>query len=329
MFDYNCGYCRQALPDLATLLAEDPNLRGHPQGIPDPVAGLGRRRARRPCWSSEANVDYWTFHQTLFTSRGQVTRPIGAAGRAGPRASTRSTLELDMNAAERSAEVIDKSYQHRRQGSTSPARPPTSSATRSSPAPSASTSFAQPHRQHAGLRQGRLRRDRRLGRLAARLPLPFSCISHSRACARRGQRCTRHEPWPNASSSSTDPTSTCSAPASRRPTAHRRSPTSRRCATAEGETLGLDGRSAGSPTIEGELVTWIQQALGTLRRHRHQSRRLLAHLDRHPRRAPRRRPAGRSRSICPISTRAKRSATTPTSPPVALGVICGLGADGV
>src|SRR5688572_13585129 len=27
MFDYNCGYCRQALPDLATLLAEDPNLR--------------------------------------------------------------------------------------------------------------------------------------------------------------------------------------------------------------------------------------------------------------------------------------------------------------
>jgi len=27
MFDYNCGYCRQALPDLATLLDEDPNLR--------------------------------------------------------------------------------------------------------------------------------------------------------------------------------------------------------------------------------------------------------------------------------------------------------------
>ena len=26
-FDYNCGYCRNALPDLATLLAEDPNLR--------------------------------------------------------------------------------------------------------------------------------------------------------------------------------------------------------------------------------------------------------------------------------------------------------------
>ncbi len=26
MFDYNCGYCRGALPDLATLIAEDPNL---------------------------------------------------------------------------------------------------------------------------------------------------------------------------------------------------------------------------------------------------------------------------------------------------------------
>ena len=27
MFDYNCGYCRQALPDLAALMAEDPNLK--------------------------------------------------------------------------------------------------------------------------------------------------------------------------------------------------------------------------------------------------------------------------------------------------------------
>ena len=26
-FDYNCGYCRAALPDMAKLLAEDPNLR--------------------------------------------------------------------------------------------------------------------------------------------------------------------------------------------------------------------------------------------------------------------------------------------------------------
>ncbi|HZY66949.1 MAG TPA: thioredoxin domain-containing protein, partial [Devosia sp.] len=27
MFDYNCSYCRNALPDLATLIAEDPNLK--------------------------------------------------------------------------------------------------------------------------------------------------------------------------------------------------------------------------------------------------------------------------------------------------------------
>ena len=27
MFDYNCTYCRGALPDLATLMAEDPNLK--------------------------------------------------------------------------------------------------------------------------------------------------------------------------------------------------------------------------------------------------------------------------------------------------------------
>ena len=27
MFDYNCGYCRGALPDLAALMAEDPGLK--------------------------------------------------------------------------------------------------------------------------------------------------------------------------------------------------------------------------------------------------------------------------------------------------------------
>src|SRR5690606_18581926 len=27
MFDYNCGYCRNALPDLAALMAEDPGLK--------------------------------------------------------------------------------------------------------------------------------------------------------------------------------------------------------------------------------------------------------------------------------------------------------------
>jgi protein-disulfide isomerase len=27
MFDYNCGYCRTAVPDMAALIAEDPNLK--------------------------------------------------------------------------------------------------------------------------------------------------------------------------------------------------------------------------------------------------------------------------------------------------------------
>ncbi len=72
MFDYNCGYCRSAVPDLATLIAEDPNLKVILKEFPilskesDDAARVGVLVAR-------ADVDYWAFHEKLFTGRGQVT----------------------------------------------------------------------------------------------------------------------------------------------------------------------------------------------------------------------------------------------------------------
>ena len=57
-----------------------------------------------------------------------------------------------------------------------------------------------------------------------------------------------------------------------------------RCARASAKELGLavDFRQS---NIEGELVTWVQEARTQVGRHRHQSRRLRPHLDRPPRRA--------------------------------------------
>ncbi|MEO7221494.1 MAG: thioredoxin domain-containing protein, partial [Devosia sp.] len=70
MFDYNCSYCRSALPDLATLMAEDTNLKVILKEFP--ILSQGSVDAARVAvLVSEAKVDYWAFHQTMFTGPGQ------------------------------------------------------------------------------------------------------------------------------------------------------------------------------------------------------------------------------------------------------------------
>jgi len=107
MFDYNCGYCRQALPDLATLLDEDPNLRVILKEFP--ILSQGSVEAARVAVQvSEAKVDYWTFHQTLFTSPGKVDKDV-ALKAASSLGLNPITLEMGMNTPA-VADVIDKSY---------------------------------------------------------------------------------------------------------------------------------------------------------------------------------------------------------------------------
>jgi protein-disulfide isomerase len=107
MFDYNCGYCRQALPDLATLLDEDPNLRVILKEFP--ILSQGSVEAARIAVQvSEANVDYWTFHQTLFTSPGKVDKDV-ALKAATTLGLNPITLEMGMNTPDVSG-VIEQSY---------------------------------------------------------------------------------------------------------------------------------------------------------------------------------------------------------------------------
>ena len=108
MFDYNCGYCRQALPDLATLLAEDPNLRVILKEFPI-LSQESVDAARVAVLVGQSGADYWTFHQKLFTGRGQVTgeAALAAAQEVGL---SRVQLELEMGTP-RVTEIIDRSYE--------------------------------------------------------------------------------------------------------------------------------------------------------------------------------------------------------------------------
>ncbi|WIY54284.1 thioredoxin domain-containing protein [Devosia sp. YIM 151766] len=107
-FDYNCGYCRAALPDMAALLAEDPNLKVILKEFPI-LSNESIDAARIGVLVSETEADYWTFHQTLFSSRGKVDKAV-ALQAATEQGLSPIDLELRMG-EEQVARTIQKSYE--------------------------------------------------------------------------------------------------------------------------------------------------------------------------------------------------------------------------
>ncbi|MEA2842123.1 MAG: hypothetical protein QOF41_3453 [Methylobacteriaceae bacterium] len=72
-FDYNCGYCKKALEDLAKLVKEDPNLRVVLKDFP--VLGPGSVEAAQVASALRNQFSgdkFWTYHQKLLLSRGQI-----------------------------------------------------------------------------------------------------------------------------------------------------------------------------------------------------------------------------------------------------------------
>ena len=106
-FDYNCGYCRAALPDLATLIAEDSNLRVVLKEFPI-LSNESIDAARVAVLVGDADVDYWSFHEALFTARGQVDKQV-ALDAAADLGLSPVSLELDMG-TEKVAQTIQTSY---------------------------------------------------------------------------------------------------------------------------------------------------------------------------------------------------------------------------
>jgi protein-disulfide isomerase len=108
MFDYNCGYCRQAVPDMAQLIAEDPDLKVILKEFP--ILSDGSVDAARVAIlvNEDQKLDYWAFHQKLFSTRGQVDAgaALAAAEAVG---GNRVTMMIDMNSA-RTGAILTDSY---------------------------------------------------------------------------------------------------------------------------------------------------------------------------------------------------------------------------
>ena len=107
-FDYNCGYCRAALPDMAALIAEDPNLRVVFKEFPI-LSNESIDAARVAVLVGDSDVDYWAFHEALFSSRGKVDKQVALAAAADLGLSP-VNLELDMGTPGVS-DIIQTSYE--------------------------------------------------------------------------------------------------------------------------------------------------------------------------------------------------------------------------
>jgi len=86
-FDYNCGYCKHALPDMMKLLQTDPNLRFVLKEFP--VLGEGSVEAAHVAVAARmqdpTGAKYIEFHQKLLGGRGAAdkTRALSVAKEIG------------------------------------------------------------------------------------------------------------------------------------------------------------------------------------------------------------------------------------------------------
>lgn len=105
-FDYNCAFCKRALPDMMTLLKTNPNLKFVLKEFP--VLGPGSVEAAHVAVAARmqdpSGKKYIEFHQKLLGGRGQAdkARALAVAKEVGfdmPR------LEKDMNSDEVKATI--------------------------------------------------------------------------------------------------------------------------------------------------------------------------------------------------------------------------------
>jgi protein-disulfide isomerase len=105
-FDYNCGYCKRALPDMMTLLKTDPNIKFVLKEFP--VLGEGSVDAAHVAVAARmqdpSGKKYIEFHQKLLGNRGPVdkARALAVAKEVG---FDMARLEKDMASGEVKATI--------------------------------------------------------------------------------------------------------------------------------------------------------------------------------------------------------------------------------
>jgi protein-disulfide isomerase len=69
-FDYNCGFCKKAFPDLAKLVDKDKKVRVILKEFP--ILSKGSEEASRVALAAKMQGKYWEFHRALLETQGQA-----------------------------------------------------------------------------------------------------------------------------------------------------------------------------------------------------------------------------------------------------------------
>ena len=69
-FDYNCGYCKRGLDDVAKLVESDPKVRVVFKELP--ILSKGSVEAARVSLAARIQGKYWELHRALLKARGQA-----------------------------------------------------------------------------------------------------------------------------------------------------------------------------------------------------------------------------------------------------------------
>jgi protein-disulfide isomerase len=69
-FDYNCGYCRKAFPEIAQLIDSDKKVRLILKEFP--ILAKGSEEASRVALAAKMQGKYWEFHRAMLENPGQA-----------------------------------------------------------------------------------------------------------------------------------------------------------------------------------------------------------------------------------------------------------------
>jgi protein-disulfide isomerase len=103
-FDYNCGYCKKALPDLAAVIQGDKNVRVVLKEFP--ILSKGSEEAAKIALAAKMQGKYWDFHQAMLNLQGQANEAsaLKVAEKVGI---DMGKLKKDMVSAEVKKEIDD------------------------------------------------------------------------------------------------------------------------------------------------------------------------------------------------------------------------------
>jgi protein-disulfide isomerase len=103
-FDYNCGYCKKALSEIARLIDKDKKVRVILKEFP--ILTKGSEEASRVALAARMQGKYWEFHRAMLESPGQANE-ASALRIADKLGFDMARLKKDMASAEVKKEIDD------------------------------------------------------------------------------------------------------------------------------------------------------------------------------------------------------------------------------